>query len=171
MKENCQHWPTISTAPWNLGPGLSALDAWAQWLDAEPPWNRPWLIRHLIAIHQWLSLDCSEHLPDCHCETYLFPKNQKFDHQINQWFGFVWKCCVPRKTQWLMIIIPTKNGYFIGNTPHFQTYPFSFSISSPGLAWVHELDLTETKKKTTSAPLEVGNGSEGIRRQVDYEKL
>ena len=26
-------------------------------------------------------------------------------------------------TQWLMIIIPMKNGYFIGNIPHFQTSP------------------------------------------------
>ena len=43
--------------------------------------------------------------------------------------GFVWKCCVPRKTQWLviMIIIPIKNGYFIGNIPYFQTNPHGWN--------------------------------------------
>ena len=27
----------------------------------------------------------------------------------------------------LLIIIPMKNGYFIGGIPHFQTYPYSIS--------------------------------------------
>ena len=31
---------------------------------------------------------------------------------------------VPHCTQWLMIIIPMKNGYFIGNIPYFQTNPY-----------------------------------------------
>ena len=31
---------------------------------------------------------------------------------------------VPHCTQWLIIIIPMKNGYFIGNIPHFQTKPY-----------------------------------------------
>ena len=33
---------------------------------------------------------------------------------------------VPHCTHWLMIIIPMKNGYFIGGILHFQTYPYSF---------------------------------------------
>ena len=37
--------------------------------------------------------------------------------------GFVWKCCVPLKPMVLLIIIPIKNGYFIGNIPYFQTNP------------------------------------------------
>ena len=39
----------------------------------------------------------------------------------------MWVClkmlAKPLKTQWLMIIIPMKNGYFIGNIPYFQTNP------------------------------------------------
>ena len=31
---------------------------------------------------------------------------------------------VPLFTQWLMIIIPFLNGYFIGNIPYFQTNPY-----------------------------------------------
>ena len=30
---------------------------------------------------------------------------------------------VPLNPMVLLIIIPMKNGYFIGNIPHFQTYP------------------------------------------------
>ena len=29
-------------------------------------------------------------------------------------------------TQWLMMIIPMKNGYFIGNIPYFQTNPYKY---------------------------------------------
>ena len=32
--------------------------------------------------------------------------------------GFVWKCCVPLNPMVLLIIIPMKNGYFIGNIPN-----------------------------------------------------
>ena len=32
--------------------------------------------------------------------------------------GCVWKCCVPLKPMVLLIIIPMKNGYFIGNIPN-----------------------------------------------------
>ena len=39
-------------------------------------------------------------------------------------YGFVWKCCVPLHPMVLLIIIPMKNGYFIGGVPHFQTYPY-----------------------------------------------
>ena len=38
-------------------------------------------------------------------------------------FGFVWKCRVPRKTQWFCWSLSLLNGYFIGGIPHFQTYP------------------------------------------------
>ena len=37
--------------------------------------------------------------------------------------GCVWKCCVPLNPLVFMIIIPFLNGYFIGNTPYFQTNP------------------------------------------------
>ena len=39
-----------------------------------------------------------------------------------QTYGCVWKCCVPLNPMVLLIIIPMKNGYFIGNIPYFQTY-------------------------------------------------
>ena len=32
----------------------------------------------------------------------------------------------PLNPVWLMIIIPMKNGYFIGNIPYFQTHPDHF---------------------------------------------
>ena len=32
--------------------------------------------------------------------------------------GCVWKCCVPLNPMVLLIIIPMKNGYFIGNIPN-----------------------------------------------------
>ena len=39
----------------------------------------------------------------------------------------MWVClkmlCTPKKPMVLLIIIPMKNGYFIGNIPHFQTAP------------------------------------------------
>ena len=51
---------------------------------------------------------------------------------IYEIYGFVWKCCVPQKTQWLMmvllIIIPTFYGYFFGGIPHFQTYQYDLII-------------------------------------------
>ena len=39
-------------------------------------------------------------------------------------FGCVWKWLVPLNPMVLLIIIPMKNGYFIGNIPYFQTNPF-----------------------------------------------
>ena len=39
-------------------------------------------------------------------------------------YGCVWKCCVPLNPMVLLIIIPMKNGYFIGNIPYFQTNPY-----------------------------------------------
>ena len=40
----------------------------------------------------------------------------------------IWVCLkiVYPYTQWLMIIIPMKNGYFIGNIPYFQTDPYDY---------------------------------------------
>ena len=32
----------------------------------------------------------------------------------------------------LLIIIPTKNGYFIGGIPHFQTYPHEKTMRNCG---------------------------------------
>ena len=47
-------------------------------------------------------------------------------------FRCVWKCCVPHCTQWLMIIIPMKNGYFMGNIPNiFRSKPISWIGRSP----------------------------------------
>ena len=43
-------------------------------------------------------------------------------------YGFVWKCCVPLNPMVLLIIIPMKNGYFIGNIPYFQTNPYWYDI-------------------------------------------
>ena len=40
------------------------------------------------------------------------------------WYGCVWKCCVALNPMVLLIIIPIKNGYFIGNIPYFQTNPY-----------------------------------------------
>ena len=77
--------------------------------------------------------------------------------------GFVWKCCVPLNPlimvvfhsyvslpegKWvclkmwlvplnpmvLLIIIPMKNGYFIGGILHFQTYPNVFSCGKHTLS-------------------------------------
>ena len=42
--------------------------------------------------------------------------------------GCVWKCCVPLNPMVLLIIIPMKNGYFIGNIPYFQTNPCCFMV-------------------------------------------
>ena len=39
-------------------------------------------------------------------------------------YGCVWKCCVPLNPLVLLIIIPMKNCYFIGNIPYFQTNPY-----------------------------------------------
>ena len=40
------------------------------------------------------------------------------------WYGCVWKCCVPLNPMVLLIIIPMKNGYFIGNiNPTFSDTP------------------------------------------------
>ena len=40
---------------------------------------------------------------------------------------FIWVClkmlCTPLYPMVLLIIIPIKNGYFIGNIPYFQTNP------------------------------------------------
>ena len=46
--------------------------------------------------------------------------------------GCVWKCCVPLNPMVLLIIIPMKNGYFIGNiNPTFSDKPIrNFSTSA-----------------------------------------
>ena len=50
-----------------------------------------------------------------------------FNHQIPAMkppFGCVWKCCVPLNPMVLLIIIPMKNGYFIGKiNPTFLDKP------------------------------------------------
>ena len=65
-----------------------------------------WMVAiHDIIIHGWL-LEIYEDGIDFHR------------------IGCVWKCCVPQKNPMvLLIIIPMKNGYFIGNIPYFQTNP------------------------------------------------
>ena len=48
-------------------------------------------------------------------------------------YGCVWKCCVPLNPLVLLIIIPMKNGYFIGNIPYFQTNPYvAWGSMGPG---------------------------------------
>ena len=43
-------------------------------------------------------------------------------------FAFIWVClkmlCTPLYPMVLLIIIPMKNDYFIGNIPYFQTNPY-----------------------------------------------
>ena len=50
------------------------------------------------------------------------------DQDGSRIYGFVWKCrvpsCTPKNPMVLLIIIPMKNGYFIGGIPHFQTYTY-----------------------------------------------
>ena len=49
---------------------------------------------------------------------------------VTVWYGFVWKCCVPLNPMVLLIIIPMKNGYFIGKiNPTFSDKPI-FSVAN-----------------------------------------
>ena len=49
--------------------------------------------------------------------------------KLQRWgYGCVWKWLVPRNPMVLLIIIPMKNGYFIGNIPYFQTNPYGLMI-------------------------------------------
>ena len=52
-------------------------------------------------------------------------KSDSSEAESPQTYGFVWKCCVPLNPMVLLIIIPIKNGYFIGNIPYFQTNPYT----------------------------------------------
>ena len=53
----------------------------------------------------------------------------------SSWLGFVWKCCVPLHPMVLLIIIPMKNGYFIGNiNPTFSDKAIKVWRSAPDLA-------------------------------------
>ena len=60
-------------------------------------------------------------------------------------FGFVWKCCVPLKTQWFCWSLSLLNGYFIGNIPHFQTYLFANGSSQSVLG--HESKNSEFEQR------------------------
>ena len=77
--------------------------------------------------------------------------------------GCVWKCCVPHCTQWLMIIIPFLNGYFIGNiNPTFygfaDHYPYekwlaiigninpTFSGPNPQNTWKASISAPTSRK-------------------------
>ena len=53
----------------------------------------------------------------------------------------VWKCCVPLNPMVLLILIPMKNGYFIGNIPYFQTNPYVFPICFSFSLWSHVMVL------------------------------
>ena len=41
------------------------------------------------------------------------------------WYMGLSENSVPKNPMVLLIIIPMKNGYFIGGIPHFQTYPYA----------------------------------------------
>ena len=59
--------------------------------------------------------------------------------------GFIWVClkmlCTPLYPMVLLIITPMKNGYFIGNIPHFQTNPYWFIDSSIDSFWIIDNDM------------------------------
>ena len=67
-----------------------------------------------------------------------------------------WVClkmlCTPLYPMVFMIMIPFLNGYFIGNIPHFQTYPNGFvEIFSPNIPTGFNLKWqirVQSKKKT-----------------------
>ena len=60
------------------------------------------------------------------------------------WFGFVWKCCVPRKTQWFCWSLSLLNGYFIGKiNPTFSDKPI--------FRWETEDGLLLSRKKAKKA--------------------
>ena len=59
------------------------------------------------------------------------------------WLLFIWPLqmrlsenSVPLHPMVLLIIIPMKNGYFIGGIPHFQTYPNRPSVSNLSGCWL-----------------------------------
>ena len=75
--------------------------------------------------------------------------------------GCVWKCCVSLNPMVLLIIIPMKNCYFIGNIPYFQTYPcclnrcFHFSKDACCVTQVFAVSLLRPNlwsDKVTEAP-------------------
>ena len=55
---------------------------------------------------------------------------------IRRYMKTIWVClkmlCTPKPND-LIIIIPMKNGYFIGNIPYFQTNPYQNPVNSPSL--------------------------------------
>ena len=58
-------------------------------------------------------------------------------YHIGRYTSYIWdylgvsENSVPLNPMVLLIIIPMKNGYFIGNIPHFQTYPFLKFLGKP----------------------------------------
>ena len=68
------------------------------------------------------------------CRWILGQKPRRNESLVDRSMSFFWESNPPffrwvclkiayPYTQWLMIMIPIKNGYFIGGIPHFQTYP------------------------------------------------
>ena len=69
-------------------------------------------------------------------------------------YSWIWVCLkiVYPYTQWLMIIIPMKNCYFIGGIPHFQTYPYCLlfgilCVQNPWIPLWHCADSLVTSSK------------------------
>ena len=55
----------------------------------------------------------------------------------HQWYGCVWKCCVPLNPMVLLIIIPMKNGYFIGKiNPTFSDKAI-WSMTQHTMEWYY----------------------------------
>ena len=70
-------------------------------------------------------------VPNAHLEARANCRSPRTPQFTQAPYGFVWKCCVPLNPMVLLIIIPMKNGYFIGNIPNIfrQTHIFLVSLS------------------------------------------
>ena len=70
-------------------------------------------------------------------EIHDFPANDL--QMVSSYLGVSENVVYPKNPMVLLIIIPMKNGYFIGNIPHFQTNPSIISYIYHYFLWENPL--------------------------------
>ena len=90
--------------------------------------------------------------------------------------GAIWVClkmlCTPLYPMVLLIIIPMKNGYFIGNiNPTFSDRPICFQSSNSEVEWIQYIHCTQCHELVPFFYLPVGIQVFKILRRSSSEEL
>ena len=97
------------------------------------------IMYHSMLVKSQILMDKSQFLMVLHIKCPCVLVNS----MNHPWIGCVWKCRVSLNPMVLLIVIPIKNGYFIGNIPNIfrqtQFSSFYLTVSPVKLSHIHLL--------------------------------